>query len=58
LKQPFSAYRPGRMDELVLGMVNQVSQAMDEAVTSEVIIAILCTLQVLVFLFLGNTTSI
>lgn len=36
LKQPFSAYRPGRMDELILGMSNQVSQAMDEAVTSEV----------------------
>ncbi|XP_059469359.1 peroxidase-like [Neocloeon triangulifer] len=36
LRQPFSVYRPGRMDELILGMVNQVSQAMDEAVTSEV----------------------
>jgi hypothetical protein len=46
------------MDELVLGMVNQVSQAMDEAVTSEVIIALLYTLQVLIFLFLGNSTFI
>jgi hypothetical protein len=36
LKQPFSAYTPGRMDELILGMSNQVSQAMDEAVSSEV----------------------
>ncbi|KAF4524080.1 hypothetical protein B566_EDAN013972 [Ephemera danica] len=35
LRRPFDLYRAGRMDEMLMGMVNQVAQAMDDAVTSE-----------------------
>ncbi|XP_068081797.1 peroxidase isoform X2 [Anabrus simplex] len=36
LKQPFDLYKPGWLDQYVMGLVNQVPQAMDDAVTPEV----------------------
>jgi hypothetical protein len=37
LKRPFDLYKPGWLDQYVLGLVNQVAQAMDEGVTQEVL---------------------
>lgn len=36
LQQPFDLYKPGWVDAYTLGMVNQVSQPMDQSITSEV----------------------
>ncbi|XP_046396972.1 peroxidase-like [Ischnura elegans] len=36
LRQPFDLYKPGRYDEYIVGLANQVAQAMDDAVTQEV----------------------
>ena len=36
LKKPFDLYKPGWYDQYVMGLVNQVAQAMDEGVTQEV----------------------
>ena len=36
LQQPYDLFKPGWADHYVLGMVNQVAQAMDDSVTSEV----------------------
>ncbi|KAF4530614.1 hypothetical protein B566_EDAN019103, partial [Ephemera danica] len=44
LRRPFDLYRAGRMDEMLMGMVNQVAQAMDDAVTSEVCPTFACIL--------------
>ncbi len=36
LRQPYALYRPGYVDTFVMGMVNQLAQAMDEGVTEQV----------------------
>ncbi|XP_069705642.1 peroxidase-like isoform X2 [Periplaneta americana] len=36
LKRPFDLYKPGWYDQYVVGLVNQVAQAMDDGVTQEV----------------------
>ncbi|KDR12477.1 Peroxidasin, partial [Zootermopsis nevadensis] len=36
LKRPFDLYKPGWCDQYVIGLVNQVAQAMDQGVTEEV----------------------
>ncbi|XP_063244152.1 peroxidase-like [Bacillus rossius redtenbacheri] len=36
LKRPYNLYKPGWYDQYVMGLVNQVSQAMDDFVTQEV----------------------
>ena len=36
LQQPYDLFKPGWADHYVLGMVNQVAQAMDDSLTSEV----------------------
>ena len=36
LQQPYDLFKPGWFDAYVLGLVNQVAQAMDESVTAEV----------------------
>lgn len=36
LQQPYDLFKPGWADLYVLGMVNQVAQAMDDSITSEV----------------------
>jgi len=36
LQQPYDLFKPGWADHYILGMVNQVGQAMDDAITSEV----------------------
>lgn len=36
LKQPFDLYKPGWFDQYVMGMVNELPQAMDKDVTDEV----------------------
>ncbi|KAJ9601338.1 hypothetical protein L9F63_000476, partial [Diploptera punctata] len=36
LKKPFDLYKPGWYDQYVMGLVNQVAQAMDDGVTQEV----------------------
>ncbi|KAK2721117.1 hypothetical protein QYM36_003405 [Artemia franciscana] len=36
LRRPFDMYKPGVCDEYMLGMMNQVAQAMDESMTQEV----------------------
>ncbi|CAI6360862.1 unnamed protein product [Macrosiphum euphorbiae] len=35
-QQPYDLHKPGWLDQYLLGMVNQASQAMDDAVTSQV----------------------
>jgi hypothetical protein len=37
LQQPYDLYEPGAVDEYILGIINQVSQAMDHSITTEVI---------------------
>jgi hypothetical protein len=36
LKRPFDLYKPGWLDQYVIGLANQVAQAMDDGVTQEV----------------------
>jgi hypothetical protein len=36
IRQPFDIYKPGYVDTYILGMANQLAQAMDEGVTEEV----------------------
>ena len=36
IRRPFDLYRPGVFDEYVMGLLNQVAQAMDDSVTQEV----------------------
>jgi hypothetical protein len=36
LKRPFDLYKPGWLDQYVIGLANQVAQAMDYGVTQEV----------------------
>ncbi|CAG7818255.1 unnamed protein product [Allacma fusca] len=36
LRQPYDVYRPGYIDTFIMGLVNQLAQAMDEGVTEEV----------------------
>ncbi|KAK2721110.1 hypothetical protein QYM36_003402 [Artemia franciscana] len=36
LRQPFDLYKPGYVDQYLMGLANQVAQAMDDFVTSEV----------------------
>ncbi|XP_023726192.2 lactoperoxidase-like [Cryptotermes secundus] len=36
LKRPFDLYKPGWYDQYVIGLINQVAQAMDDGVTQEV----------------------
>ena len=36
LQQPYDLFKAGWLDQYVMGMVNQVAQAMDEAMTAEV----------------------
>lgn len=35
-QQPYDLHKPGWLDQYLLGMVNQASQAMDDAITSQV----------------------
>lgn len=35
-QQPYDLHKPGWLDQYMLGMVNQASQAMDDSVTSQV----------------------
>lgn len=35
-QQPYDLHKPGWLDQYILGMVNQASQAMDDSVTSQV----------------------
>ncbi|KAK4310614.1 hypothetical protein Pmani_017833, partial [Petrolisthes manimaculis] len=36
IRQPYDLYRPGVLDEYIMGMANQPGQAMDDAITQEV----------------------
>lgn len=36
LQQPFDLYKPGSYDQYLLGLVNQLAQAMDDSITDEV----------------------
>lgn len=36
IRRPFDLYRAGVMDEYVMGLMNQVAQAMDDSITQEV----------------------
>lgn len=36
IRQPFDLYRAGALDEYLMGLMNQVAQAMDNSITKEV----------------------
>ena len=36
LRQPYDLYKGGWCDQYIMGLVNQVAQAMDDAVSQEV----------------------
>ncbi|XP_050308302.1 peroxidase [Anthonomus grandis grandis] len=36
IRRPYDLYRPGVLDEYIMGLMNQVAQAMDDAITQEV----------------------
>lgn len=36
IRRPYDLYRAGVFDEYLMGLMNQVAQAMDDAITSEV----------------------
>lgn len=36
LQQPYDLYQPGLTDEYIIGMSDQLAQAMDDSVTEEV----------------------
>lgn len=36
LQQPYDLYKPGSYDQYLLGLVNQLAQAMDDSITDEV----------------------
>lgn len=36
IRRPFDLYRPGIFDEYLMGLMNQVAQAMDDSITQEV----------------------
>ncbi|XP_044758013.1 peroxidase [Coccinella septempunctata] len=36
IRRPFDLYRPGIFDEYIMGLMNQVAQAMDDSITQEV----------------------
>lgn len=36
LRQPYDLYKGGWCDQFIMGLTNQVAQAMDDAVTQEV----------------------
>ena len=37
LRQPYDLYKGGMVDQYISGLMNQVSQAMDDSMTQEVI---------------------
>ena len=37
LRQPYDLYKGGWCDQYIMGLVNQVAQAMDDAISQEVI---------------------
>ncbi len=36
IQQPYDLFKPGWADQYVVGMINQVAQAMDDFITSQV----------------------
>ena len=36
IRRPFDLYRAGVFDEYIMGLMNQVAQAMDDSITQEV----------------------
>lgn len=38
IQQPYDLFKPGWADQYVVGMINQVAQAMDDFITSQVIV--------------------
>ena len=40
IQQPYDLFKPGWADQYVVGMINQVAQAMDDFITSQVIVYI------------------
>ena len=36
IRRPYDLYRAGVMDEYLMGLMNQVAQAMDDSITQEV----------------------
>jgi peroxidase len=44
IQQPYDLFKPGWADQYVVGMINQVAQAMDDFITSQVRPGSLCTI--------------